>query len=345
MRTFSHLTRKQRIILEHMYNSKSSIKDIANKLKVHISTVYRELKRGTFIKRNTYYEYVTSYSGDLAQERYENLMQAKGVSIKLGNDHNYANYIEKKIVDEKYSPKAILEEIKRENISFKTTICFKTLYNYIDKGVFLRLTNKELPVKAYKRRKYKRVREKKESVLGESIEKRPSEINERDTFGHWEMDTVIGKKSSKYCLLVLTERTTRKELIRKMPGKKASNVVYEIDKLENEYGSMFSKIFKTITVDNGCEFAKCSEMENSILNPGKKRVKIYYCHPYTSWERGSNEVANRLIRRFLPKSNSFDHVPEEHIKYIECWMNNYPRSIFGYRTAEQMYQEELSGFT
>lgn len=343
---YKHLAKIDRIRIEKLLIAKKSVAEIARIIRVSRMTIYREIERGKYLHTNPLtHKDEYRYSSDLAEEVYQNNLRAKGVAIKLSNDYQFANYIEKKIADEKYSPKAVLEEIKRDNIPFKTSICFKTLYNYIDKGVFLRITNKDLPVKKDKRRRYRIINTVRLNKPGESIEKRPSYINERSDFGHWEMDTVIGKKSSKYCLLVLTERMTRKELIRKIPGKKADNVVEELNKLELLLGKRFTKIFKTITVDNGCEFMYCDEMEKSIINPEEKRVKIYYCHPYTSWERGSNEVANRLIRRFLPKSYDFDDVPEEQINYIESWINNYPREIFGYGTSEHKYREAIAGFT
>lgn len=106
-----------------------------------------------------------------------------------------ASYIEDKIANENYSPDAILGEIEAKNLTFETTICPRTLYSYIDKGVFLRITNKDLPHRGKRKegRHYRNVRVAR-PPRGESIEKRPAEIKRRETFGHWEMDTVVGRK-------------------------------------------------------------------------------------------------------------------------------------------------------
>ncbi len=126
----------------------------------------------------------------------------------------------------------------------------------------------------------------------------------RDEFGHWEMDTVKGTKTQKSCLLVLTERKTRMEIIRKMSSCSSESVVIELKRIRETWGSMFSMVFKSITVDNGSEFADYNGM--LLLSGFVEKLKIYYCHPYSSSERGSNENANKLIRRHIPKSTNFN---------------------------------------
>lgn len=144
------------------------------------------------------------------------------------------------------------------------------------------------------------------------------------------MDSVIGQRGkSKNTLLTLTERKTRAEIIFKLPDHSAEAVVAAVDRLEKRWGEMFKTVFKTITVDNGTEFAYCAELERSAIGEGK-RTKMYYCHPYSSWERGTNENNNRLIRRHIPKGVDFEDTTDEEIKYIETWINNYPRGIFDF---------------
>lgn len=173
------------------------------------------------------------------------------------------------------------------------------------------------------------------------IEKRPNEIDERAIVGDWEMDCVEGKKKTKKTLLVLTERKSRREIIRPMRDQTSKSVIRVLDSLEREYGANFSKIFRTITVDNGSEFADCAGMEKSCRRKGN-RTKIYYCHPYSSYERGSNENANKLIRRWFPKGTDFRKVTSKAIQKVEDWINNYPREILGFRTAESVFQEGVA---
>ena len=340
------LTRADRIKIEALLKEGLSKAKIAAHLGVHRSTIYNELKRGEYEHRNSDWTTEIRYSPDIAQEKAEENLKVRGTQLKIGNDIAYANYIEDKIVKEDYSPAAVLGELKAQGREgeFNTTVCVATLYSYIDKGVFLKLTNKDLPVKKNKKRGYKKVRKQQaRAAAGDSIEKRPDEIDQREEFGHWEMDSVIGKKGvSKNMLLVLTERKTRDEIIFKLPDHTDEAVVAALDRLERRYGAdMFKQIFKTITVDNGSEFADVNGLERSILEEGEKRTHLYYCHPYSSWERGTNEVTNKMVRRKVPKGTNFDDKTDEEIEEIENWINGYPRRIHGYRSAGELFTEEL----
>lgn len=143
-------------------------------------------------------------------------------------------------------------------------------------------------------------------------------------------------------LLVLTERKTRNEIIFKLPDHTDEAVVAALDRLERKWGAdMFKRVFKTITVDNGSEFADAEGLQRSIINEGEKRTKVYYCHPYSSWERGTNEVTNKMIRRKIPKGTNFDDRTEEEVESIENWINGYPRKIHGYHSAGELFEEEV----
>ena len=158
----------------------------------------------------------------------------------------------------------------------------------------------------------------------------------RAEFGHWEMDTVMGKQGiSKKSLLVLTERKTRYEMVFMLQQHTTQNVVKIIDLLEKKLKDNFTKIFKTITVDNGTEFSDSGGITKSIYKG--KRVKLYFCHPYSSYERGTNENTNRLIRYFLPKGTNFDNKTDTDIQEIQNWINEYPRKLFnGFNSKSQL---------
>lgn len=339
---YRHLSESDRIKMETLLNKGYSKPEIAEYLHVHRSTIYREIKRGEYVHRNSDYTEEVRYSSDKGQQTHDWNAQGKGKPLKIGNDVKLAEYIEQKIVEDKYSPEAALAAAETSGIEFNTTISVRTLYRYIDNGIFLKLTNKDLPVKGKKKKKNKKVQAQKRASAGESIENRPDEVKDRETFGHWEMDTVKGKRGvTKSCMLVLTERKTRDEIIFKMKDQKAESVVDALDRLERKWGDMFYKVFRSITVDNGVEFSDYEGMERSILRPGEKRTFLFYCHPYSSWERGSNENQNKLIRRHIPKGEDFDEKQDRDIEYIENWINNYPRGIFGYRTSAELFKEEL----
>ena len=334
---YKHLTFNDRLKIEAWQKVGTSPRVMAEKLGVHISTIYRELKRGQYEHLNSDYTTEQRYSPDIAEEKNQANLRAKGAPLKIGSDHEYAQYIEYKIRVEKYSPRAVLGEIKRQGVEFSTSISAPTLYRYIEQGVFLTITNDNLPVKRNKStRKYKKVRAARASK-GESIEKRPAEIAERTTFGHWEMDCVEGKKGTKKTMLVLTERYTRYEIIRIMKDHTAASVVKALNGIERAYGADFYKIFQSITVDNGSEFSDYEGLEQSCRRVGT-RTKVYYCHPYSSYERGSNENQNKMIRRHYPKGVSFEWVTPADTHRLEKWINNYPRGIFDYFTSADLYE-------
>lgn len=192
-----------------------------------------------------------------------------------------------------------------------------------------------MPVKKDgKKRTYQRVkRVALNNKKGRSIEERPKEIENRAEYGHWEMDCVMGK--GKACLLVMTERYSREELIFKLESKTQERVIGILDRLERRYKSKFSSKFKSITMDNGTEFLDMTMLEILCKNPQERRITCYYAHPYSSWERGSNENANKLIRRFVPKGMDISKLKASDIKRIERWMNNYPRRILGYKSPSE----------
>lgn len=278
------------------------------------------------------------------EARYRENLAAKGGELKIGSDHELAAFIEKKIGEEGYSPAAVVGEIKRLGLTFKTEISEKTIYNYIDKGIFFGISRESLPEKGKRKRKYEKVKRKKSARApqGESIERRDPEIDERKTFGHWEGDCVCGKKKTKEALFVLSERLTRQEIIMKIPDQTAASVVAALNKLERRYGKRFSKIFKSITFDNGSEFADCAGIEKSIYGKNRKRTKVYYCHPYSAFERGTNENINRMIRRFLPKGTDFRKVTAAYILRVETWINNYPREILGFASSNDLFAAHLA---
>lgn len=340
-RKFKQLTRADRLKIEALDKAGHGKKEIADQIGVHQSTIYRELQRGRYIHTNSDLTEEERYSPDIAEEKYQQNLRDKGPDLKIGNDHELAEYIENKIAKDGYSPGAVLGEIKAKGLEFETTISKPTLYSYIDKGIFLTLTNKDLPVKGIRKKKNKKVRTQSRAAAGDSIEKRPDDIDSREEFGHWEMDTVVGKKGeSQHSLLVLTERKTRDEIVVLLFEHTMQAVVRALDCIEKKWGDLFPEVFKTITVDNGTEFSDCKGIEKSILMDGN-RTKVYYCHPYSSYERGSNENQNRLVRRKIPKGVNFDDKSIEEIQVVEDWINNYPREMFGWRTAAEMFQEEL----
>lgn len=342
---FSHLSKTDRYKIEALLNRGHSKREIADELHVHISTIYREIKRARwqYLDGDTWIV-EDRYNPDGAEKRYRENLAAKGAPLKIGRDFELAEYLERKVLEEDRSPAAALADIKLEGRTFKTSICTSTFYSYITKGVFLSMTNENLPEKQKRKRKYRKVQTAKRAPRGNSIEKRPDEVAERRTFGHWEMDTVYSAKEGSCALLVLTERMTRKEIIEKMADRTANSTVRAMNRIERRFGALFPKVFRTITVDNGGEFSDVERLEKSVLRKGE-RTKLYFCHPYSSYERGSNECLNKMIRRKYPKKTDFGKITTAAIKEAETWMNNYPREVLGWKTAEICFRECIAALT
>ena len=154
---------------------------------------------------------------------------------------------------------------------------------------------------------------------GQSIEQRPEAINLRLDNGHYEIDAVLLTRTKNYCLLDLTDRKSRHQIIRLIPNKSAESVNQALKLILKQHQ------IPSITADNGTEFKRLSDVFS--------KEHIYYAHPYASWERGTNENHNRLIRRCLPKGTK-KTTPKE-AAFIENWINNYPKNCLNYKSPRE----------
>lgn len=341
-KAYVHLSERDRYKIEGFFESKMGVDEIAKVLGRDRSTIYHEKNRGTI--RRTGYDLVEKevYRANVAQADYEKQGRNKERTLKIGKDKDLEAHIRIKL-KARFSPDAIIGQIKVEGLKYLGMITTKTLYNYIDAGVFAGISNKDLWQKRNKKKRgYKtisRVNTKNRDCR--SIEDRPKKINNRVEYGHWEGDTVKGAMGTKAGLFTLTERKTREEIIIKLRQATQECIKEALDALEKKYGARFKIKFKSITFDNGVEFLNWKYLEVSVLILGGQRTTIYFAHSYSSWERGTNENQNRMIRRFVPKGTNIADFSDEDIQWIEDWMNNYPRKILGYKTAHQVAEECL----
>ena len=339
-----HLNYEDRVKIELLYNKQNkNYTEIGKELNCHRTTISREIKKGEVELKNTDWSTRIEYSARKGQKVYEENNTAKGRNLKIGKNKDLAKFIEEKILELR-SPAAVAKHIKGSD-EFEIEIHWKTIYNYIDKDV-LNIDRNDLPHGNYKTGKERpkesaRTTRRKE---GRTIRDRPKKADTREEFGHWEMDLVEGlKEKGEPFLLVLTERQTRQEIIEKIPNKKSKSVVKGLDRIERRLGVVnFRKTFKTITTDNGLEFADYEGIEESFTGSSIPRTRQYYCDAYCSWQRGSNEVANRFIRRFLPKGTSFKGIKRTLVKKIQEFINTYPRKIFNYGSSNELFKEKLS---
>jgi IS30 family transposase len=340
----THFTWEERLILEKTLRDKKkrTHHELAEILGKHKRTIMREIKRGWNEFLNSDLSKTYRYSPDLADKKDRANKEVKGPDFKLGNDFVFVNEVSKLMVKSKFSPDAVILHFTVKGWPTDTRISTKTLYRYIDEGLIPNITRNKLlrNNKRSKKGAFHPRRHSRGSSASKSISTRPDKINTREEIGHWEMDCVVsGKNKGLEALLVLTERKTRYELIFKIPNKTTLSVVNTVDKLERSYGSKkFREIFKSITCDNGSEFMDYANMERSVLTK-QKRTRIYYAHPYCSSERGSNEVANAIIRRFIPKGAGIKEYTNKYIREIQDWMNNYPRRILQGYTAGELFNK------
>lgn len=332
-RASKNITERERTQIETLVRANRTAKEIAAQLHRGVSTIYRELQRGKCECMDYEWRFHKAYGADKAAADAHQKARNRSHDLKLGKDYKLAEYIEMQM-DGKTSPAVIARRIQKQ--SFSCTVSKNTIYDWIRKG-YLNTDESKLPQGKTKRKpKAPRNKPQAKNILKPSIEHRPSEIALRDAVGHWEMDTVVGtQKGKSTCLLVLTERKTRFELVYRLNTKSARCVVDTIGRLRKHLKQDFTKIFKTITVDNGTEFSDNKGIEQN-------KVNLYYCHSYSSWERGSNENQNKLVRRHIPKGKSMKNVTQKQAKQIQDWMNDYERAILGWQTPREVFLADLS---
>lgn len=335
------LTERERYTIELMRKEGYTVIKIAEYLNRNPNVIYYELKKGTVELLNSDLTTKNVYLADFAQNETNKRNHNKGRNLAIGNNIVLADRIEELIINNHLSPYCALELCKKEGLN--VNICLSTLYNYIFNNVFYKLSPKHL---IYGKRKKennevdKRVSYK--NLRGLSIDERPKNINNRDTFGHWELDSVVGAQGTTSTLLVLTERLSRITLVHKTDGKTCNNTVDFLNLLEQTYQDKFPIYFRSITCDNGTEFLHFDDMEKSLYSDSK-RTTIYYCHPYSSSERGSNENVNRIIRRFVYKGTDISSYDDNYIQYVQYYINNIPRKIHNGKSALEIANE--FGFT
>jgi transposase, IS30 family len=263
----------------------------------------------------------------------EEASKNKGTGLKIGNDYELVKFLEEKIGEEKYSPDAALAAARKQG-GFKTMISTRTLYSYIDDNLFLGISNDDLAVKKHgKKRDYKKIRKVAlNNKNGKSISERPDTVNERIEKGHWEIDLVVGKQGTKPVVLTLVERVSRKSIYVLAANKTHVEVIGALRRGAKRVCGGISEVFKSITADNGSEF-----LNSEALKEAANCTEIYYAHPYSSWERGSNENGNRMLRRFIPKGTDLSALTEAELQKYEDWVNNYPRKLLGYMTSIEIY--------
>ena len=335
-----HLTKAERVVIERMLGAGNPVPSIAATLERHRRTIEREIARGSVEHRDTEWRVKIVYNADRGQDVHDQNATAKGPQLKLGANRKLVEFVSEHIGEGRESPAVVAFKMKEAGI--EGAVCTNTLYRYIELGLIEGVTNESLWEKRKRSGRARRVicRAPKTPTRRKSIEQRPVQVDSREEFGHWEIDLVVGASGSKAALMTLVERKTRDLIMRKLKDKTHASVRRAINGIEREYGAAaFRETFKSITADNGSEFLDVDGMQNSVC--GKmKRTCLFYAHPYASWERGTNENTNRIIRRFIPNGCRIEAFSRTEIRYIETWINNYPRKIIGFKSPHQYFTNE-----
>ena len=277
---YNHITKQQRIELSILLKSGRKIKDISELLSIHRSTLYRELDRNSK-PRGSYDALYAEEVSSIRKERFSKHRKLNRGMITIIRD---------KLENEQWSPEQIKGYCDKHKIPM---ISHERIYQliYEDKATGGNLYQHLRTGKKKYKKRYGKHKNRKIVIKNKvSIDERPEIINNKQRFGDWEIDTIIGK-NHKGAILTVVERKSNFILIRKLKGKNAKDLAKETIRLLAPY----KDLVHSITSDNGTEFAEHEYIAEKL------NAKFYFAHPYSSWERGLNEYSNKLIRQYIPK--------------------------------------------
>lgn len=307
--SYKHLTLNERNKIEVLNKEGYSSRRIAKILGFHHSTISRELKRSS-----------KNYQALKAEDDKLKKSSLKGRKSKINEDLS-ESILEK--LNKKWSPQQIANTI------CKGLVSFKTIYNWLYSGI-IKFDISKLRRKG-KSRKAKETRGR--FNVGKSIDKRPKEVKGRETFGHWELDTVVSSRGkSKGCLATFVERKTRFYLALPMVDRSKYSMLDAINKMIKTFPL---KALKTFTSDRGKEFACYEEVE-------EQGIEFYFADAYSAWQRGSNENSNGLLREYYPKRTDLSKISIEELIENLMELNTRPRKCLDYQTPFDLFMHELS---
>ncbi|WP_299022890.1 IS30 family transposase [uncultured Photobacterium sp.] len=316
MRQYKQLTDEQRYTIAQLRLRRKPVSFIADVIGVHRSTVYREVKRN---KCNDNH-YRVHKAGFRTRGR-------RSKSRKNSQFSRFQMQIIEAFIKADWSPEQISGYLRTRGM---LNISHETIYRYIwlDKKQGGTLYKHLRCAPKQRRKRYRSYDNRGRLADKRHISERPKEVESRDELGHWEIDTVIGK-DKKHCILTLVERKTGYTLIGKLTARTKNQVTSKTIEFIKKHRSKF----KTITADNGTEFHGYKEVEKATS------VLFYFATPHHSWERGTNENTNGLIRQYLPKGSSMAHVTQKHCYAIAHKLNTRPRKRLGFYTPGYCYAQ------
>ena len=297
--------------------------NIAKRLGRNKSTIGREIKRNTHQK---FHQYLPDTAGRKADKRRKSSRKKRYVDKHPRLKKSIAIRLEKG-----WSPDLIAGRLKRLK---KLYLNQESIYQFI-----YSIEGKKANMRQYLRRAH-RIRHKKSGhkahkTIGipnrTDIAKRPKSIDKRTQFGHWEGDTIQFKGHREKVVTTLVERKSRMVFLIKNNSKHSQGV---IDKIKKKLESLPQKMFKTITFDQGCEFAAYRDLEQQNIR------KVYYCEAHSPWQKGSNENMNGRLRWHLPSETDITKITQEELDALAAKMNRCPRKCLGYKTPQEVYFQQ-----
>lgn len=313
MGRYTHYTTEERELSMVMYAQGCSIREISRTLHRSASTVSREINRN----KKADGTYSADYAGKLYKKRRRNC--GKKPIMKDGEVRKYV--LEK--LNLRWTPEQIAGRARLDKEPF--SISYATIYRAIDSGVLPKELKKKMRFK-WKHKKCKGEDNRGKIPNTVSIHKRPAGAENRSRFGHWESDTVLGKRQTG-CFGTHVERKSGFLVAFKIP-----------DRLDNAFNKATIAAFenipqrlkKSFTVDNGKEFANHKELAEAT------GMKVFFCDPYSPWQRGTNENTNGLLRQFFPKGTSFEDISDEQLQAVVDIINNRPRKRLNFLTPAEL---------
>lgn len=316
----SHISKEQRYTISVMLQAGHKQNYIAETIGKHKSVVCREIKRNADLRSKAY---VPELAHRKATDRIKGKPKHKRFTAEI------LTYVKEKLAL-KYSPEQIAGEAKVSGIP---CVSHETIYCHIwadkKKGGVL---HENLRNKGRKYRKRGALKDKRGRITDRvDISERPPVVEERNRFGDLEIDTIIGK-DHKGAIVTINDRATGMVRIKKLNGKDADELAAAAIKMLTPW----MQHLHTITADNGKEFASHTLIAKAL------NIEFYFARPYHSWERGSNENLNGLIRQYIPKKTDFSTITDEYISYIEKELNCRPRKRFNFEPPIKIFNKKVA---
>ncbi len=315
---YRQITSEERYTISTLRQEGVNQSEIARALGRHRSSISREIRRNLSKFDRCYRPFVASHRARARRSRPRKNSRFKSDDYRLVE----------RLLKKKWSPEQISGRLRKDGT---LSISHETIYRHAwnDKAAGGDLY-KHLRCATKKRRKRHNSYDSRGRLAGKRhISERPRSVEKRKSIGHWEIDTVVGT-GSKDCVATLVERKTGLTMLGKLPDRSKLAMTKRTKSLIRRAPTRF----KTITADNGTEFHDYESVERSIP------VKFYFATPYHSWERGTNENLNGLLRQYLPKRSNLQGLTQRQCDAIARQLNTRPRKRLGYRTPEECFYEK-----